>query len=189
MQSNETRDESRGNGFKIAFEFGEGNIASQIHLVNAFEGTQENAHVGPKPFRRVDVNFTDAIVIIVSCPFVGAVTNDRTRTQHMIVALVFVRVEMRTSLGKAVNVRCQGSTSGVHHDPHPHLTALSTNGANDRRTVIGVSAPSAPLVGASTGRIQWVAMRLPFFPPHSETFHQFPSAGRRVASRVVPVGH
>jgi len=49
----------------------------------------------------------------------------------MMVAQVFVRVEMRTSLGKAVNVHCQGGARCVYHNPDPRLTALSTNGAND----------------------------------------------------------
>ena len=45
------------------------NILLQVDLVEAAEGTQEIAQACPKSLNRVVVNLSNAVAVIVSCPF------------------------------------------------------------------------------------------------------------------------
>ncbi len=104
MQGDDAGNESRRDGFEVAFEFSEGDIASEILFVNALEGTQKVAHISPKTLDGIDMDFPDAIAIIVTSPLIVTVADSRTRAQDVIVALIFIGIEMRAPLREAVDM-------------------------------------------------------------------------------------
>jgi hypothetical protein len=85
VRSNQRDNEGRGNAFEVALELKNGNIATQAILVNSLEGSQEIPGICPYPFSSVDMNFSDTIPIIISYPFILAVTNSGMRTNDRIV--------------------------------------------------------------------------------------------------------
>lgn len=85
MRRHQRGNESRGNAFEAALELKNGNIATQAILVNSLEGSQEIPDICPHPFSGVDMNFSDAITVIISSPFSLTVTNRSMRTNDMIV--------------------------------------------------------------------------------------------------------
>lgn len=58
-------------------------------------------------------------------------------------------------------------------NPQAHLSAFTPNRANDRRSIILISAVSALLIRPTAGWICRVKVFITFFPRHSETFRRF----------------
>src|SRR5215510_12377601 len=111
------------------------------------------------------------------------------RTNHMVVTLIFIGVELTIDLRKLMDMRFQGLSSGIQDHAQAHLTTFSANGARDRGSVVGVGAPSPPIVGAPAGRVSRVEVLFTFFPPHSETSRPFQLPYPAAVSWVDASGH
>ena len=174
----EGRDERRRDGLEITPEFSDGNIATQVSLVNALERTEEVTDIGPQALSRIDVNLADTIAIIISGPLILPVSDRGMSAEEVVVGLVFIGVDRGLSLGELMDVSLKGLGSGVLDDPDTHLPTLSTDSTNNGGTVIVIGTLAPPLVGPTTRGVVRVQMLDPFFPPHSETSHRFQSVGQ-----------
>jgi len=72
--------------------FAHGDVARQSILVHAAKGTQKIPNPSPQAFRRVDVNLTNAIAIIVARPFVLAMIHRDPLAVNLIIAIPFIRI-------------------------------------------------------------------------------------------------
>ena len=63
-----------------------------------------------------------------------------------------------------MNVWTKALPVGATKHPQADLPAFSTNGADNRRTVVFIRPVSLRLVGSAPGRILRIAMGLSFFP-------------------------
>src|SRR5690606_35541034 len=184
VKGNQLSNESGRDTFDIASEFTQGNVASQVLLMNPFERTNEVAHIGPQPFGGVAVDFTEAVPIVIARPFMLTMTDAVALTSDAVVALVFIGVDNRLAQGKAVRMGTQSGTLGVCHHPPPHLSGFASYHAQHRRTIISVGTTTPLLVSPAARRVGRIKMFLPFFPPRSETSHRFRSRYRVVGYRV-----
>src|SRR5690606_20063477 len=116
VKGNQLSNESGRDTFDIASEFTQGNVASQVLLMNPFERTNEVAHIGPPPFGGVAVDFTEAVPIVIARPFMLTMTDAVALTSDAVVALVFIGVDNRLAQGKAVRMGTQGGTLIQHTD-------------------------------------------------------------------------
>jgi len=60
---------------EIDAKFTHSDIATEIFFVNTAQRAEEVTHGRPHPFSSVGMNFTDAIAIVISCPFFVGVTD------------------------------------------------------------------------------------------------------------------
>ena len=141
--------------------------------MNTLEGAQERPDIGPHAFNGIAMNFAKAVAIRVPRPFMLAVTNGIVHTLELIVTLIFVSIHDCLGLGELMNLSAQSEAFGVFHHPQAHLTRFPSDGANDGRTVVGISAPSPLFVGPTARWVSRVKVLVTFFPPHSETFRRF----------------
>lgn len=56
------------------------------------------------------------------------------------------------------------SVESVRHDPQPDLPTLAPNGADIRRTIVGIGTMSASAVRSTTRRISVIGVLFAFFP-------------------------
>jgi len=161
--------------------FAHGQIAMQIFLVNTPKRTQKIARGRPQTFDGVGMHLTDAVAIIISCPFFLAVTHCVVLTIDSIVALPLIRVTGGFFFGVAMYVFLQRLSIGMSVHAQPALPTFSAYGPDDGRTIILIGPVTSSLVRAAARRIARVAVFVAFFPPRSETSHQFPSP-RQVTS-------
>src|SRR5690606_17643254 len=115
VKGNQLSNESGRDTFDIASEFTQGNVASQVLLMNPVERTNEVAHIGPPPFGGVAVDFTEAVPIVIARPFMLTMTDAVALTSDAVVALVFIGVDNRLAPGQALRMGTQGCTSGACH--------------------------------------------------------------------------
>src|SRR5712691_8543989 len=92
-----------------------------------------------------------------------------------VVALPFSGLTGGLLLGVPIHVLSQRLAIGMVAHAPPTVPTVSAHGSDDGRAII-VIRPLAPLfVGAPPRRIKWIAVFVPFFPPHSETSPRFRS--------------
>ena len=159
--------------FKVDAVFTHGNIARQMSLVHAAKGSQEVARPGPHSLRRVDVDLTNAIAIVIACPFVFTMINGDTVALNLLVASPLIGIRHRVRLSEPSHMLLQGLAIGVFNHTQAHLPTFSPNRADDRRPIIVIGAVPSLFVGAPSRGIGRIAVLFAFFPPHSETFHRF----------------
>lgn len=163
--------------------------------MNTFERTQEISNISPHSLYRVAVDLADAIAVIIPGPLVGALTYRGVITNDMIVALVFVGVDCRTSLGEAMDVISQCLAFRIFDDAQAHFACLASDGADNWWTIILVGASTSPFVGPPSRWVPPIEVFVTFFPPRSETSRLSQSvcpsavslAGVSGHSRVLPV--
>ncbi|SRR5258706_10301368 len=119
------------------------------------------------------MDFTDAIAIIVACPFFLSVTNCIVGTVNVVVALPFVSINEAIFLRKVFHMLAQGLPVGVFHDPQTDFARLAANGADNGGTVIVIGAMALLFIGSSAWWVGWVKMGFAFFPPHFGTSRRF----------------
>ena len=61
--------------FQINTKFMQSNIAAQEVLADTTKGSQMGSQSGPHALKCVGMNFTKTIAVIISCPFIGTMTN------------------------------------------------------------------------------------------------------------------
>src|SRR5688572_8381797 len=150
-----------------------GDITTQAMFTHAAKNTQESAQARPHAFRRVGVNFADAIAIIIPRPLFVTMSDHRTWTGNRVVAVIFIGIDMRSFARKLLDMLAQRDLFRIRHHAQAHFARLSSHRPQNRGTVIGKGAASPAFVGATAGWIGWLKVFASFFPPHSETFHRF----------------
>lgn len=155
----------------------DGNVTAEVLLVHTSKGTQEIADSRPHPFDSVDVHLANPVTIIIPCPFFLAVTDRCVRSDDMVVTLPFVCVYLCTNQGESMHVLNQGFFVGVMNHTQTHLATLTSDCADNRWTVVVVCAVATLFVCPPSRRVFRVRMKLPFFPPRSETSRPFQSLG------------
>ncbi len=73
--TDQPRNELGCDRFAIDAVLAHGNMARQMLSVHAAKGTEEIAHACPHAFGRVDVDFTNAIPIVIACPCVNTMVD------------------------------------------------------------------------------------------------------------------
>lgn len=157
--------------------------------MNTFERTQKVSNIGPHSLGRVAVDLTDAIAVIISCPLVGSMAHRGMVTNDMVVALVLVGVDSRTSLGEAMDVISQCSAFRIFDNSQAYFTCLSSYSTDNRWTIILVGAAPSPFVGPTSRWIPLIEVFVTFFPPRSETSRLSQSVCPSVASLAGVFGH
>lgn len=86
VQSDQSGNEIRRDTFYVATELGHSDIATQETFIDALERSQKDTHVRPHSFAGVDVNFADAVAIIIPRPFIFRMMDSGMRPNNVIVA-------------------------------------------------------------------------------------------------------
>src|SRR5260221_9119319 len=131
--------------------------------MNASKQTHEVAHQSPHAFQRVNMDFTDAIAIIIACPFFVSMTNGAVGAVNVVIALPFISVDTAILFGEPRYLVAQGLTVAVLDHAQADFTSVSAHCADNRRTVIGIRAMPAPFIIPPTRWVIRVQMRLTFF--------------------------
>jgi len=157
--------------------------------MHTLERSQKVTHLGPHAFTSVGMHLSDAIAVVVTCPFSCRMAHDVVLPFHSTVPTPFISAQVGQRAGELVHMteqRCR--IGGVRHS-QSHLPTFSTYRADDRRSVTLVSAMTSPFVSSPPGWIPPVEMLLTFFPPHSETSHRSQYARRQAVRWVGGLGH
>jgi len=97
-------DEGGRHSLEVNPELADRHVTSQVFLMNSSKLAQEIPHCRPQPFDRVDMDFSNAIAIIVTCPLPIAVADGLPVALNLIVAFPFVGVDDGPLFGKAVDL-------------------------------------------------------------------------------------
>lgn len=136
----------------------------------------------PQAFNRVDVDFTNAVAIIIARPLFFAMTDRRVTPPQAVIAWPLVAVASRALGGELLNVPMQGRFRRSLANTQAALATAASDSPDYRQMVILVRAMTALFIGSTTRRISGVAMLFAFFPPPSETSRRFQSGGLSRAS-------
>ena len=85
------------NTFEIAAMFSHRDVAAQEALIDTLEGSQESTNICPHAFAGVDMNFSNAISVVIACPFMHTRIDSRMRSKNMVVTEPLVRATMGLS--------------------------------------------------------------------------------------------
>lgn len=140
------------------------NVTGKMLLVYTAKGPQEVAESGPHPFGGVGMNFSKAIAILVPRPFMAAMIDSDMLTRKVVVALPLVSVDPRPRGGEFGDVAFERFAIGVVDHPQAHLSALPTNRADLRRTIIVIGSVSPVFVCPPARGIGRILMFFAFFP-------------------------
>jgi hypothetical protein len=146
------------------------------------EGPQKITGRRPQTFDTIGMDFSHAIPIIISRPFVLAVTDRAMCPLNSIVALPFIGVTLGCLPRKPMHMLSQSLAVRLLTDSQAALPTLSPNGSDNRWSVIVIRAVPALLVSSAPRRIIRIRVLFAFFPPHSETSRPFQSRSRAVES-------
>jgi hypothetical protein len=72
-----------------------------------FERTQVISDIRPHAFGSVRVNFSNAVSVTITCPFVFGMTNGQVLSNDVVVRFPFIGIASRLLQDKAMNVRFQ----------------------------------------------------------------------------------
>jgi hypothetical protein len=173
----------------IDCKFVNGHIAGQIFLMNASKRAQEIAQTGPAAFIGIDMHFPNSIAIGIASPLILAVTDGMSYPLEFVVTIILIGVQGSLWLGELLYERTQRCPLRVFHDPHPNLTRNSALNGTNRRSIIGISAPSPSLISSIAGWVLRIRVPVTFFPRRSGTFHRFRLPDRQGGSVVGLVQH
>jgi hypothetical protein len=84
-------------------------IATQVVLANATKWSEEIAQTRPHAFDHIGVDFKDIVVIVVSCPFLDAMSDRGMHALDASVGFKFISEDMAIRQGKAMDMSYQGS--------------------------------------------------------------------------------
>jgi hypothetical protein len=171
-----------GNAFQVDAMFTHRQIAFQILFMDPAEGAQKITGRRPQTFDSIGMDFSHAITIVISRPFVLAVTDRAVCPLDSIVALPFIGVTLGSLPRKPMHVLSQSLAVRMLTDSQAALPTLSPNGSDNRWPVIFIRAVPTLLVSSATRRIIGVRVLFAFFPPRSETSRPFQSRRRAVGS-------
>ncbi len=167
----------------------DGDIARQISLVNSAIRSQEITQTRPAAFVRVDMDFPNAISIVIACIFILSMTDCVAHALYAIVTIVFIRVERRFRSGKVLDKWTQAIAFCIWHHLHPHLSRFAPNHCAYRRPIIRIRASATPFIGPFSRWILRIAVPVSFFPQRSGTFRRFRLPDRSRVRSLVPARH
>lgn len=153
-------------------------ILFQILLVDPPKGAQKIASGSPQPLDRVGMHFPHAIAVVISCPFLLAVTDREVGAVDPVVTLPFIGVASSHLLRIAMPMLPQRLAVGMLADSQTTLAALPTNSPDHGRPLSCIRAVPALLVGPPPRRIVRIRVLFAFFPPRAETSRRFPCHGQ-----------
>ena len=102
--TNKGGNEARRDAFQVDAVFAHRYIAGQMILVHAAKGAQKIACASPEAFCGIDVNLTNAIAIIIACPFVFTMIDRNPLALNLIVAIPFIGIRHSMGSGKLSHV-------------------------------------------------------------------------------------
>ena len=105
--------ELRGDVFEVNAVLTHGHIPRQINLMDPSKRSQKIARSRPHPLRRVDMDLSNAIAIIIACPFVVTMMDRDPLASNPIVAIPFIGIGHRVRLSEPGDVPFQGLAVGV----------------------------------------------------------------------------
>jgi len=111
----ESRDKGWRNALQISAEFGHSDIAAQIGLVDALERSQEVADIRPHAFHGVDMNFTNAISVVITCPFSFCMADGSVGTDNVVVRAPLIGIDLTPDVGVLVDMFLQRLSVGAMH--------------------------------------------------------------------------
>jgi hypothetical protein len=115
--SGESSNEVGCNTLQIDMKLADGKIACQELFVNTPKLAHKVSHKRPHAFDRVDMNFADAIAVIVPRPFFLRMTNRVVRTINVVVALPFIGIDVGIVFGELLDMGAQGRLVGMFNHP------------------------------------------------------------------------
>ena len=184
VHADQGRDERWSDPFQVDRELADCNVARQVLLVNPSEGAQKVAQRRPKALNGVDMHLAYAVPILVPRPFPIAVADGLSVSFDLVVSLPFVGVDRCKIRGVSMDMWTQALPIGAAKHSQAHLSALSTDGADNWGAIVLIRPVSLCFVGPAPRRIFRVTMRLSFFPPRSETSRRSRFARRTAVSRA-----
>jgi hypothetical protein len=170
-------------------QFMDCHVSTQEMLADAAKRSEEVSQTCPHAFSRIGVDFKNIVRIVIARPFLASVRNRGMLAFDSLIRLVFIGEDMAVWQGETMYVLDQRfGLCRVNHS-QANLPTRTPNGAQHRRTVIGVGTPSAPFVGSPTRGSMWTDALLTFFPPHFGRVRHSRLPNRGQASQVVNVRH
>lgn len=158
--------------------FAHRHIVLQVLLVNSSKRSQKVAGRRPQPFDCVDVYLSHSIPIIISGPLPLAVTHRAVIAVYSVIAFPFICITGCLLPCVPVHVLSQSLAVCVLAHSQTTKSAFSPYSSYYRGTIILIGAVPSLFVGTSARWIAWIGMKIAFFPPRSETSHQFRYPGR-----------
>ena len=128
--------------------------------MNPSKRTQKVANRSPYALNRVCVDFTDTIRIGISGPLTIAMTDHGMMPVKIGIAPPSICINDSIATTELMHMCREGRFIGVMDDAQSHASALTTKAANDRGTVVGVSAVAPAFVATPPGRVRGI--RMPF---------------------------
>jgi len=123
------------------------NVSREVRLVHTPKRPQKVPHSRPQALRGIDVDFANAIAILIARPFMRAMIYRDMRSCHLIVPLPFICVRHSVQLGELPHMLRQRFPIGTLDHPQSDLPTLAADRADDRRTVLGIGAMPFLFVG------------------------------------------
>src|SRR5262245_64744127 len=116
--------------------FTDGQIVFEILLVDSAKGAQEVTHRRPQAFNRIGMNLSNAISILISSPFLDAMTDRAMRPVKVCISLPLVGVAAGVAPRVVMAVGAQRSP--IRMLPHPQATVptLASDGPHHRPPII-----------------------------------------------------
>src|SRR5262249_11515645 len=127
---------------------------------------------GPDPLQRVAVHLAHSVPVVVPRPFPHRVVDRRvlsSRLGQLPVSAPLVGVHHRPGPGRRHHQPLQRRPERAPQDPQPELPRPPAIPPGDRRPVDGPGAVPLLLIATPSRWVVGVAVRDPFFPPHSGT--------------------
>src|SRR5258708_24120925 len=138
-------------------------ITRQVFFVNATKEPYKVADERPHAFDSVNMNFVDAIAIIIARPFTLGVTNRVMGTVNMVIALPFIVIDLASFCCEVLNMRLQRWRVGMRAHPQPYFAALAAHGSHYQRTDIFISAMPSLLIGSASRWVRQVKIGFTFW--------------------------
>ncbi len=139
-------------------------IARQIIFVNPAERPPKVARTGPHALCSIGMDLTNAVTIVISCPFVFSKIDRDMLAWNLIVPCPFIGIDGRAGLRETEQVLLQSLTVRMLDDTQPNGSTRTPDRADDRRTVIIIGTVPALFVGPTTGWVRGIIVFLAFFP-------------------------
>ncbi len=170
------------------------NIISEVLFVDATKFPQVGSQSCASPFTAIAMHLSPPISVIVSGPlpvavrrapmFDGSVTGLEFFL-HWRISTPLIGVQDSGICGHRATDHlkaCLGICMMAHKEAH--CPTLAPDNGEDRRAIRFIRAMPFALIGAASGRITGVWVRVAFFPRHSDRVHQPRKLSLRVAPQV-----
>ena len=102
---------------QINVKLADGEIACQELFVNATKQAHKVSDKRPHAFDGVDMNFANAVAVLVPRPFFLGMTHRVMRAINVVVALPFIGIDVGIVFGEVLDMRTQGPLVGMFNHP------------------------------------------------------------------------